>query len=79
MKKMFMVFIIVMIIGTMFTGCGKNEAVAENKGQHVVEEIIFEDIIVEEIIVEDIVVEDVWVSSEYWAELGFNSQTNVYP
>ena len=78
MKKMFMVFIIVMIIGTMFTGCGKNEEVAEDN-EGFVEEIIHEDIIVEEIIVEDIIVEDVWVSPEYLAEMEFNSQTNVYP
>ena len=78
MKKMFIVFIIVMIIGTMFTGCDKNEAVAENKGQHV-EEVIFEDIIYEDILTETIIEEKVWVSNEYMSELEYNSQTNVYP
>lgn len=63
MKKLISIFIIVMIIGTMFAGCDSNEAVAEDNTGFIkpiiIEEIIVEDIIVEDIITENVIVEGI--------------------
>lgn len=85
MKKFLAFFIIVMIVGTMFAGCNTKEVVVEESNRFMgeskinkieTEEIIVEEIITEEIITEEIITEDIWVSSEYEAEVEFNSQTN---
>lgn len=58
MKKFVSIFIIIMLVGTMFVGCGaKEEAVEKDDG--FVKGIIVEDIIVEDIIVEDIITETI--------------------
>lgn len=91
MKKIFSIFVIVAILAAMFTGCDAKKVAVEDNGfvkeistesilveDIIVEDIIVEDIIVEDIIVEDIVEETVEVSSEYQAELEYNSQKNEY-
>lgn len=86
MKKIFSIFVIVAILAVMFTGCDAKKVAVEDNGfvkeisteSILVEDIIVEDIIVEDIIVEDIVEETVEVSSEYQAELEYNSQKNEY-
>lgn len=89
MKRFISIFIIMILVGTMFVGCDKKE---ESDVEHVetvihenvlVEEIIVEEIITEEIIVEETIIEEsidetVWVSPEYEAELEYNSQTNGF-
>ena len=77
MRKIISIFIIIMIIGTMFAGCDTKEAVTE-EAEGFVNEIITENVIVEETIVEDIIVEDVWISPEYKAESEFNSLENDF-
>jgi hypothetical protein len=85
MKKIINIFIVIMIVGTLFAGCGaKEEVKKETDGlikpivvkPIIVEDIIVEDIIVEDIIVEDIIQETVWVSPEYQEEIEYNSRTN---
>lgn len=60
MKKIFSMFVIIMIVGTMFAGCDNKEVVAE-KTDGFIKEIEVNGIVVEEIIVEDIIVEDIIV------------------
>lgn len=81
MKKILSIFIVVMILAVMFTGCDAKKVAVEDNGfvkEISTESILVEDIIVEDIIVEDIVEETVEVSSEYQAELEYNSQKNEY-
>lgn len=56
MKKFISIFVIIMIIGTMFAGCDMKEAAAEEPTVFV-ERILVEDILVEEVIVEEITTE----------------------
>lgn len=89
MKRFISIFIIMILVGTMFVGCDKKEesvvehvetVIYENVIEEniIFEEIITEETIVEEIIIEESIVETVWVSPEYEAELEYNSQTNGF-
>lgn len=62
MKKIFSIFIIVMVLGIMFTGCGTKEAAVENDGSGkntVDQEILTENVIYEDVITEDIIYENI--------------------
>lgn len=62
MKKIFSIFIIVMILGVMFVGCGQERVADVNDGfnnEIVVKPITVKPIITETIITEDIITEDI--------------------
>ena len=54
MKKLISLTLVV-LIGTMFIGCEKEEVVVENFDDSIIEDIIVEDIITEEIITEHVI------------------------
>lgn len=55
MKKIVIVFIIIMLIGIMFTGCDNKEVAVESEAFHTNGRIIYEDVITENVITENVI------------------------
>ena len=67
MKKIISIFVIVMILGVMFTGCDTKEVAVEDDG--FVKEIEVNEIVVKEIIItEHIITENIisWDDAQTW-------------